>query len=462
MTHLVLLLFYAAVLIAVGLWVGRRVRTTSHFFVAGRELGAGLLFSTLLAANIGAGSTVNAAALGYRDGLSAWWWVGSAAMGSLVLAFWIGPAIRRLAAAQQFHTVGDFLEWRYGRSVRGLVSVLLLVATLFILAGQLMAFAWVLNVVAGVGKLTGCLVGGVAMTTYFTAGGLLTSASVNVVQLVVLLIGFAFALPLAFIDVGGFEGLRAASPAQDYWSLVQGGRSGWKYLAMLGPAFIVSPGLLQKIYGARDDGTVKAGTAANAAVLFVFAFVPVLLGMIARVVHPDLPRDDLALPMLLKEDLPPVIGALGLAALFSAEISTADAILFMLSTSASQDVYRRFINPSASDVQVLLLARVTAVAGGALGVALAVAFETILATLSIFYTVLSVTLFVPVLMGLYVRRAGVAEALAAIGIGVTAMLAVMAATGGRGYGTLTPALCGILASIVAAGAVLLVRGRTHG
>ena len=69
------LLFYSACLVALGLWVGRRVKATEGFFVAGRRLGPVLLFSTVLAANIGAGSTVGAAGLGYRDGLAAWWWV---------------------------------------------------------------------------------------------------------------------------------------------------------------------------------------------------------------------------------------------------------------------------------------------------------------------------------------------------------------------------------------------------
>src|SRR5437773_1720101 len=99
---------------ALGLVIGRRVRGTGDFFVAGRTLGPGLLFSTMLAANIGAGSTVGATGLGYRDGVAAWWWVGSAAAGSFVLAWWIGPAIRRLAARHDFRTVGDFLELRYG------------------------------------------------------------------------------------------------------------------------------------------------------------------------------------------------------------------------------------------------------------------------------------------------------------------------------------------------------------
>ena len=83
--RIVLLVAYSALQIWLGLWIGRRVRGTKDFFVAGRQLGPGLLFATMLAANIGAGSTVKTASLGYRDGLSAWWWVGSAGLGSIVL-----------------------------------------------------------------------------------------------------------------------------------------------------------------------------------------------------------------------------------------------------------------------------------------------------------------------------------------------------------------------------------------
>ena len=103
--HLPILLVYASGLVVAGLWYSRRVRSTRDFFVAGRKLGAGLLFSTMLAANIGAGSTVGATGLGYTSGLSAWWWVGSAGFGSIVLALWIGPRIRAVAARHDLRSV---------------------------------------------------------------------------------------------------------------------------------------------------------------------------------------------------------------------------------------------------------------------------------------------------------------------------------------------------------------------
>src|SRR5437773_9091115 len=111
--QLALLLGYSAVLVALGLFIGRRVSGTNDFFVASRRLGPGLIFATMLAANIGGGSTVGATSRSYVGGVAAWWWVGSAAVGSLLLALWIGPAMRRVAETQGLRTVGDYLEFRY-------------------------------------------------------------------------------------------------------------------------------------------------------------------------------------------------------------------------------------------------------------------------------------------------------------------------------------------------------------
>jgi SSS family solute:Na+ symporter len=221
------------------------------------------------------------------------------------------------------------------------------------------------------------------------------------------------------------------------------------YLAMLGPAFVVSPGLLQKIYGARDDRAVRIGVGANAVALIVYAFVPVLLGMIARVQFPDLPRHELALPTLLLYGVPVAVGALGLAAVFSAELSSADAVLFMLTTSLSQDFYRRFVNRGATDAQVLRVTRITAVFAGALGVGVALVAEGVITALSIFYTIMGVSLFVPIVMGLFSRRAATADALAAIVAGVAIVGGLQLFHAGQRVAGFTPPMAGLAGAIVA-------------
>ena len=209
---------------------------------------------------------------------------------------------------------------------------------------------------------------------------------------------------------------------------------------MLGPAFIVSPGLLQKIYGARDDRAVRLGVGLNALGLALYAMVPVVLGMIARVRFPDLPSHQLALPMVLMHGVPAAVGGIGLAAVFSAELSSADAVLFMLTTSLSQDFYRRFLHRGATEQQMLRVTRLTAVVAGMLGVGVALAAESVITALSIFYTLMGVGLFVPIIAGLYIRRAGSTEAIGAIIAGVGTVVVRQFVFGGEKLYGVTPAM----------------------
>ena len=155
--------------------------------------------------------------------------------------------------------------------------------------------------------------------------------------------------------------------------------------------------------------------------------------------------------------LPPVIGALGLAALFSAEVSSSDAILFMLATSLSQDLYRRFVHPEADERRMLTVARLAAVAGGALGTVIAIVAVSIETVLAVFYTLLTVSLFVPILAGLYTRRVGSPEALGAIAGGVSLFIVAQVAGGGARIAGWTPAMIGLAGAAVTALLVLAVR-----
>jgi SSS family solute:Na+ symporter len=412
----------------------------------------------VLAANIGAGSIIGASGLGYTDGISAWWWVGSAGIGSLGLALWVGPRIWRVASEHGLYTAGDYLELRYGSPVRATVATLLWLLTLIILAAQLIAMSEILEWVLGAPRWAGALIGGLVMTAYFTAGGLLTSAWVNMVQLVVLLGGFAVGVPLALSAAGGWDAVVAAQPVTpERSSFLLGPGSGIVLVALLAPAFIVSPGLLQKAYGARDERSVRVGIGLQGLVLLGFAAAPAVVGMVAHVYDPALANAEFAVPVVLTHGLPAWFGALGLAAVFSAELSSADAVLFMLSTSLSKDLYKRYAAPDATDAQVLGVARLAAVVGGVLGVLLAVVIPTVIDSLTVFYAVLSVSLFVPIVAGLHTKRPGVPEAMAAIGVGIAVLFYARLQQLSTISRLLDPTLLGILASGAAFVVVFAVR-----
>lgn len=446
--YVALLIGYSAALTGLGLWIARHVRGPAEFFVAGRKLTWPFVAATMLAANIGAGATVGATGLAYQQGVSAWFWNGSAALGSLILALFVAPKIWTLAADRGYLTIGDFLEDRYSQNVRVVVASLIWFGALFILAGQLLAGAAVFSVVAGLPKWAGVLVGGAAMTGYFSAGGLLSSVGVSAVQLLVKFTGFAIAVPILLQVVGGFDSIAHAPglPATFFDPFFSSGpNSGYTLLLLSAPNFIVSPGLIQKAYGAESATAVKRGIAANAIALTVFAFLPVFLGLSARALFPGIAERDEVLPHLLLHGLPVWLGSLALAAVFSAEVGACEAILFMLSTSLSKDLYKRVVNPDATPAQVLRVARVAALIGGSAGMLLAIFLvKGIIDALAVFYSIIGATLLVPVVGGLYVKRATTRDALAAIVAGMTAYATIKYGTAGTGW--LNPNLWGLIGS----------------
>ncbi len=465
MTYLFILILYSALMILLGVVASRKVRASGDFFVAGRNLSAGFLFSTLLAANIGAGSTVGAAGLGYRDGLSAFWWVGSAGIGSLIMAYTVGPKIWQVARDHKLYTVGDYLEFRYNRTMRGLVALLLWFGSLTILAGQLIAIAWILNVTLGLSKPAGCLIGAAVATIYFTAGGLHSAARVNALQLVIKLVGFGIALIYLLNAVSGLAGIQktiagdnSVVDAGAYFSLTGIGAPGvWHYVILLAPSFIVSPGLLQKVFGARNESAVRRGVALNALCLLAFAIVPAVFGIIARSQFPDLANRELALPTLMTQSLPLWLGGLLLGAVFAAEVSTADAVLFMLSTSLAKDLYQTFIKPEAADREIMTMVRVSAAACGLAGALFAILLPTVITALTIFYTLLTAALLLPIVAGLFFTRVTARAAMTAMLVSVAVTFTVERVTAGQGKWGVPSLILGLSAGAVVMLTVALAR-----
>ncbi|SFM07127.1 sodium:solute symporter family protein [Pelosinus propionicus] len=455
--YLIAIIVYACILVAVGFIATKGVKGASDFFVAGRKLGPALLFTTLIAPNIGAGSTVGVAGVGYKFGISAWWWIASSAVGSVILAFIVGPAIWRVAKKYNLYTLGDYLDYRYNQNFRGLISLMMAVGTLAIFAGQLMGIAWILTAVAGTGKTVGILVGAVVVILYFGAGGLLAATFVNSIQIVVKFVGFLLAVPFALHYIGGWEGFTAligqniadTSKAEAYMSfdgigitMIIG------YFLMLTPSFFISPGLIGKVYGARDVATVRIGTALNAFVQFAFAIVPVILGMCAFAAFPNLTQSELALPVVMKEFMPFWASAFALAAIFSAEVSAADAVLYMITTSFTKDLYKTFIKPEISDEELLKMSRLVTVIAGILGISIALVLPNIITALSIFYSLMSVSLTAPLLFGLFSRRPSTNSAfICAIG-GILATVVLQFGNGGKGIGILNAQSTGIVLTII--------------
>ncbi len=450
---LVFIFIYAILLILIGALIGRRAKSASDFFVADRKLNSGLLFTTLIAANLGAGSTVGVTALAYKFGISAWWWIGSAGIGSLILAFIVGPRIWRIAREKNFYTLSDYLDSRYSKIFSGIIAIMMSIGTLALFAGQLLGIAWILEVVAEIPKTQGVIIGAFVTTLYFAAGGLLSSAFVNIIEVAVILAGFIIALPFVLNFSGGLAGIQEKITNSSYFDFYgMGSTAIIGYIVMLVPSFFISPGLIGKIFAARDERSIKIGTSLNGLVQLIFAVIPVLIGMAAFANFPDLTRADLALPAAMKNMMPFAAACVALAAIFAAEVSTADTVLYMLAGSITNDLYKRFINPAISDKKLLFYSRLVSILCGVLGVILALKLESIISALTIFYSLMSVSLSAPLLFGLFTKRANNFGAIlsALTGVILTLYLTFFTETHAINFGfaVLNASTCGIILSFI--------------
>ena len=466
--YLLVIALYAVLLIAVGVIISRRVKGADDFFVGGRKMAPFLLFITLVAPNIGAGSTVGVAGMGFTSGISAAWWIIASAVGTFILAFVIGPKIWEIAKNNGFYTLGDYLEYRYNRYFRGLISLMMAIGTLAIFAGQLMGIGWILSVVADIDKITSVLIAAVVVVLYFCAGGFLSAVYANLIEACVKLIGFIVAVPLVLAFVGGFEGLHTkvvanmanATQSAAYFSFDGLGTTViMGFFLMLMPSFFLSPALIGKVYSARDKKTVSISTFFCGVVMLLFSIIPVILGMAAYAIAPDLPQRDLALPYVMKECMPFWASALALAAIFSAEISAADAVLYMITTSFTKDLYKSFINPTISDEKLIKGGRIVTVLAGIIGIGLAIVLPNVISALSIFYSLMSVSITAPLLFGLFTKKSSAFSAIFAAIIGVIVTVGLEFFNGNKGIWILNGQSTAILLTLIIMAVMMFIKPR---
>jgi SSS family solute:Na+ symporter len=343
-----------------------------------------------------------------------------------------------------------------------------------------MAISWILNVVIGLPKWAGCLAGGLVAVSYCAMGGIAASAIVNIFELTVTMSGLTISALYALHLIGGWGRLTTAfASISGAWAARMTTITGagpstiLALVAILVPSFICSPGLVQKIYSARDERSVRVGVALNSVGQLLFAFVPALFGMIALVHFGALTNPELALPTVLARMVPPWLGVWALAAIFSAELSATDAILFLLSTSLAVDLYKTFLRPAMTQKELLRVSRATTLGAGLAGVGLAIVLPSVIAAVTIFYGLLAVGLFVPLLLGLYWKRTSVSAALASIFVAIGADLAAQFETVGfsiqttarlapaHHVGMVSPPAVGILAGLITAIAVSIIVPASH-
>jgi len=192
---------YLGILLGVGFYASKRIKTGEDFMLAGRGLGPILIAGTLAATEVGGGSSMGVAQQAFGDwGLSAGWYVLTLAIVFVILAF-LAPKLR----STRVTTVPEFFARKYGKANHILTTVILLLPMIGLTAIQIMASGIVLSIMLGIEFKIAVLVMGAVAVTYSVVGGLWSVTLTDMIQWICVVGGIIITVPFALKAVGGWS-----------------------------------------------------------------------------------------------------------------------------------------------------------------------------------------------------------------------------------------------------------------
>lgn len=357
--QLLIVVLYIVLLFGISLWVKRRAdKGATEYLLAGRKLGAVLIGVNVTGLAVGAASTVGVAERAFSIGMAAGWYNAAWAAGSVVMGLFAAGKLRKMKVS----TIPEFFEKYYDTKGRvigavGLIIILSVITALQYLAGGAILSSLLPNIFSFRG---GMLTSAVVFIGITIIGGLWSSGLANIVSVTLIYLGVIYSCCEGVLQVGGLDALQANLPNAAVMMNPLAGIPivviiSW-FVVMITQA--ITSGPVPIACGAESEKAARDGFLLGGLLIFPIGFLCALLGLVAKVMFPEIPLEKaaLALPKVVMS-LNPFASGLTLAALWAADVSTACTILLGAGTLFSQDIYKRFINPGVSEKKFLQVSR---------------------------------------------------------------------------------------------------------
>jgi SSS family solute:Na+ symporter len=365
MLDTIIIVAYFAVVFAIGFYHSRRERTTSEYFLAGHSVGWFAIGASLFATNISSEHFIGLAGSGASTGLAVGCYEWSASFCLFLLGWVFVPHYLRT----KVFTMPEFLERRFNSGCRWYLTIVSLFAYVFTkISVSLFAGGILIREIVGWDYMTSAILLVIATGIYTVAGGLAAVIYTDLFQAFVLIAG-AIVLTLLGLDkVGGFEGLRAALPADYFHMIKPNDHPVYPWLGTTVGTLILGiwywctdQVIVQKTLSARGLSDARAGAFFCAALKILPVFILVLPGLIAKALWPSDVTGDNAYPLLVTRLMPPGLSGLMIAALLAALMSSLSSVFNSCSTLITIDIYKK-LHPTANERKLVWVGKMTTVA----------------------------------------------------------------------------------------------------
>ena len=447
-------IIYWIISVAIGLYAATRVHNTKDFAIAGRHLPYYMVTATVFATWFGSETVLGIPATFLKEGLGG---VVADPFGASMCLILVGLFFAAPLYRMNLLTIGDFYKKRFGRLTEVITTMAIVISYLGWVGAQITALGLVFNVVSNgeISKLSGMIIGSSTILVYTFFGGMWAVAITDFLQMVIIVIGMLYIGGNVADMAGGvgnvishaaaagkFEFLPSANP-----TAILAFIAAWVTM-MFGS--IPQQDVFQRVTSSRTEKIAIWATVLGGSLYFLFAFVPMFLAYSATLIDKELVErlietdPQLILPTLVLEHAPLFAQVMFFGALLSAIKSCASATLLAPSVTFTENILRPMLGSRLSDRRLLLWMRMVTLCFTVL-----VTIYAINSTASIFemvenaYQVTLVTAFVPLVCGLFWRRATRQGALMSMFLGLTTWITLLL----FGQEVIVPAqLAGLVAS----------------
>ncbi len=427
---------YCGVMLFIGWWASRKVKGMNDFLVAGRRLPLWMATATLLATWFGAGSSMGVAATVYKDGL-----VGVLAdpFGAALSLIFAGIFIVGLLRKKGCMTVTDIISRRYGVGAGVYASLWMIPVYVGWLGAQLKGLGTILNMLTGMSVTTGTWIGAAVVLLYTCAGGMWAVTLTDVVQVAIMILGLIFIMPGAVNLAGGSEALLKTLTPSDLTILPQNISNFNDVIYYIGSWIVMGLGcmvgqdLIQRSLASKDDRIAVSSSIMSGFLYMLIGTIPIIIGFCARVVFANngIPEsamggdlENQVLPrmaVIVLGNIHPILLTIFLSALVAAIMSSADSSLLAGASLMCNNVMEP-LAPGFMKRNMLNITRITTVLFTVIALYFALNVESIYALMINSWISQLVVVFIPVVMALYVPKAGKQVAWATMLVGTAVWL----------------------------------------
>ena len=450
-------IIYWLISVGIGLYAATRVHNTKDFAVAGRHLPFYMVTATVFATWFGSETVLGIPATFLNEGLHG---VVADPFGSSLCLILVGLFFAAPLYRMNLLTIGDFYKKRYGRGVEVLTTLAIVVSYLGWVGAQITALGLVFNVVSAgeISKLAGMWIGSSTILIYTLFGGMWAVAITDFLQMIIIVIGMLWIGNEVSGQVGGvgvvIDHARAAGKFS-FWPAPNAAEMIGFFAAWITMMFgsIPQQDVFQRVQSSKTEKIAIWGSVLGGSLYFFFAFVPMFLAYSATLIDPKMVADlidtdpQLILPNLVLQHAPMFAQIMFFGALLSAIKSCASATLLAPSVTFSENILKPMVGHRMSDKSLLLMMRVVTFA-----FTIIVTFYAINSKASIFkmvenaYQITLVSAFVPLVFGIYWRRATNQGALISIFLGLAVWISVLIASPEDPF--IPAQLAGVIASFI--------------